>query len=164
MASEHEAKTFEDILSKPELDKALEDLARIAYRLKESGLLDMLVVLAEKYEEILQGLTDQRTLHALALVQAFLDGVREADPWKYKPAIQLMTHCVFESMDPGRLSNAKPVGLMGLLSALRDPDVSFGLGLLIAMAKSLGGCMRREMNRQMKVMDELGARDFSRRT
>jgi uncharacterized protein YjgD (DUF1641 family) len=34
--------------------------------------------------------------------------------------------------------DAKPVGLFGLLSALRDPEVQKGLGFLIAVLKKLG--------------------------
>jgi uncharacterized protein YjgD (DUF1641 family) len=35
---------------------------------------------------------------------------------------------------------AKPVGLFGLFSALRDPEVQRGLGFLIAV--KLGSCQR----------------------
>jgi uncharacterized protein YjgD (DUF1641 family) len=38
--------------------------------------------------------------------------------------------------------DAKPVGLFGMLSALRDPDVQKGLGFLIAVLKKLGSCQR----------------------
>lgn len=165
MAEKKEArKRLEDLLEGPELDEAITDLARIAYRLKESGLLDMLVALADQYEELLQGLgADQRVYHTIAAAQAVLDGMRNADPWKYKPAIQLMTHCAMQGMDPEELSKAKPVGLLGLLGALRDPDISFGLGVLLAMAKKVARCMRTEMEKQLKTMEELQKHDLSRK-
>jgi len=157
-------KKIEELLEKPELDKAIENLAFIAYKLKESGLLDMLAVLAEKYEELLQSIgSDQRVFHAMAAMQAVLDGMRNADPWKYKPALQLMTHCVFQGMDPEKLAGAKPVGLLGLMSALRDPDISFGLGVMLAMAKNVGKCMRSEMEKQVRMLEELQKRDLSRK-
>ncbi len=162
MAGEKPVKKLEEILESPEIDEAIIDLARIAYRMKESGLLDMLVALADQYEELLQALgADQRVYHAMAAMQAFLDGMRDADPWKYKPAIQLMTQCVFQGMDPEELSKAKPVGLLGLMGALRDPDISFGLGVMLAMAKRVGRCMRTEMEKQMKMMEEMKKRDLS---
>ena len=38
----------------------------------------------------------------------------------------------------------KPIGLMGLLAALRDPDVQRGLGYLVSLLKQLGKCMPRK--------------------
>jgi len=38
--------------------------------------------------------------------------------------------------------DAEPVGLFGLLSALRDPEVQRGLCFLIAVLKKLGSCQR----------------------
>ena len=122
--------------------KALLSLAEAAARLKESGLLDMLSAMAEKYEELLLYTNDQRVFHALALAEAALNGLKKADPWKAKPAVEALTSCLIESMDAEALSRVQPVkGLFGLLRALSDPDVARGLGVLIYMAKRLGACL-----------------------
>lgn len=38
----------------------------------------------------------------------------------------------------------KPIGLMGLLAAPRDPDVQRGLGYLVSLLKQLGKCLEKK--------------------
>ncbi len=126
--------------------EAIIALAKAAAKLKESGMLDMLVTIAEKYEELLTlTASDQRVYHALALLEAMLTGLKNADPWKAKPAVETLTSCLVNALDPEEMKKAEPVkGLMSLLKALRDPYVAKGLGVLIALARSLGRCVSGE--------------------
>ncbi len=124
-------------------EEALATLVRVAVKLKESGILDMLETIAEKYEELLlYTSSDRRVYHTLAAVEAALNGMKEADPWKYKPALERTTACVFKALDAEEMKKVQPVkGIRGLLKALNDPRVAKGLGLLLYLAAKLGECI-----------------------
>jgi uncharacterized protein YjgD (DUF1641 family) len=124
-------------------DEAIEALVKTAVKLKESGLLDMLETIAEKYEELLlYTSSDKRVYHALAMLEAALNGLKEADPWRYKPAVERLTACIASALDANELEKVKPVkGVLGLVRALSDPRVAKGLGLLLHLAAKLGECI-----------------------
>ena len=130
--------------------EALTTLLKLAAKLKESGLLDLLETAAEKYEELLlYTSSDQRVYHALAALEAVLNGLKNADPWKYKLALEATTSCLIEAFDVNEMQKVKPVkGVLGLLRALSDPNVAMGLGLLIHIAGKLGACMARMQKQQ----------------
>ena len=141
-----------DLRLEPEDVKALEELVEIAVSLKKSGMLDMLRVIAEKSSEILTLVgNDVATQRAMSLAygvqKAFeevnMDEVREA-----KTIIEALTACSLKAMASTSLDEAKPKGLFGMLSALRDRDVQTGLALLLAIAKRLGACIREKQGRR----------------
>ena len=142
---ERRGKSVEELLAMEEQTaKAIISLAEAAAKLKESGMLDMLATMAEKYEELLLYTNDQRVFHALALAEAALNGLHRADPWKAKPAVEQLTGCVAEALDAEALAKAPPVkGVFSLLKALSDPDVAKGLGALLYLAKKLGACLNK---------------------
>jgi uncharacterized protein YjgD (DUF1641 family) len=71
------------------------------------------------------------------------------DPIRLKLSVQNLSECAFKAIASENAEKAQPVGLMGLVKALRDPDVMTGLGVLIAMAKVLGGCVKEKgLNRE----------------
>ncbi len=142
---------IKEVKTKLELEtEALTSLLKTVAKLKESGLLDLLETVAEKYEELLlYTSSDQRVYHALAALEAVLNGFKTADPWKYKLALETMTGCLMEAMDREGVKEVKPVkGLLGLLRALSDPNVAMGLGLLIYIAGRLGACIARMQKEQ----------------
>ncbi len=122
--------------------EALISLAEAAAKLKESGLLDLLVTMAEKYEELLlYTSSDQRVYHALSLVEAMLTGLKNLDPWKAKPAVEMLTSCVADALSPETIEKAEPIkGILSLMRALKDPYVAKGLGILVSLAAALGRC------------------------
>ncbi len=132
---------IEELLDEKTME-ALISFAKMAAKLKESGMLDMLETMAERYEELLlYTSSDRRVYHGLALLEAALNGLKEADPWKYKPAVEMMTGCLVKALDPEEMKKAKPVkGLMGMLKALSNPKVAKGLGILLHLAEKLGEC------------------------
>jgi uncharacterized protein YjgD (DUF1641 family) len=140
MADEKKVKPLEMVDEKSV--EALLSLAEAAAKLKESGLLDLLVTMAEKYEELLlYTSSDQRVYHALSLLEAALTGLKNVDPWKAKPAIEMVTSCFMNALSPETIEKAEPVkGIMSLMRALKDPYVAKGLGILLSLAAALGKC------------------------
>ncbi len=135
-----------------EAGKALEELLDIMTKLKESGLLDMLKAMVERYEDLMTYMAqDRRLFKAMVMVEGALNGIEEADAAKLKYASMGLSQCSTKALEEVMDKGVEPVGLMGLLKALRDPDVMYGLGLMIAMAKSVGKCFRENMER-MKQM------------
>jgi uncharacterized protein YjgD (DUF1641 family) len=129
--------------------QAIITLAEAAAKLKESGLLDLLATMAEKYEELLLYTNDQRVFHALALGEAALNGLKQADPWRAKPTVEALTGCIINALDAEALAKAPPVkGVLGLMRALGDPDVAKGLGAMIYLAKRLGACLNKQAQAQ----------------
>jgi uncharacterized protein YjgD (DUF1641 family) len=140
MAEEKKVKPLE-MLDEKSMEAIL-SLAEAAAKLKESGLLDMLVTMAEKYEELLlYTSSDHRVYHALSLLEATLTGLKNVDPWKAKPALEMLTSCIANALSPETIEKAEPVkGVLSLMRALRDPYVAKGLGILIALAAAIGKC------------------------
>ena len=138
-------KVREEVLLDEKTAEALTTLMKVAAKLKESGLLDLLETMAEKYEELLLYTgSDQRIYHALAMLEATLNGLKEADPWKYKLALEKMTSCLVGALDPEEMQKAKPVkGVFSLVRALSDPRVAKGLGIMLYLAARLGACMEQ---------------------
>ena len=140
MSEERKIKLLE-MLDEKSLE-ALVSLAEAAAKLKESGLLDLLTTMAEKYEELLlYTSSDRRVYHALGLVEAMLTGMKNVDPWKAKPAVEKLTECIMTALSPETIEKAEPVkGVLSLMRALKDPNVAKGLGILLSLAAALGKC------------------------
>ncbi|MCE4602024.1 MAG: DUF1641 domain-containing protein [Desulfurococcales archaeon] len=124
--------------------QALKDLIEVAVALKKSGMLDLLKALSERSEELMTLMADDITLYrALGLMDAAGSGLDKVDPDDIidsKQTIEDLTRCTIRSMAEVSRKGVKPVGLTGMLGALRDKDVQVGLGLLIQLAKGLGAC------------------------
>ncbi len=129
-----------------EESEALETLLEIAVKLKETGMLDMLRVIAEKSGELLTLLgNDPGLQRATAFADAAHRALSRLEPEKVVDAkinMEELTYCTLNAVAAAKPSEAKRVGLLGLLGVLRDPDVQVGLGLLLAIAKNLGRCVR----------------------
>ena len=126
--------------------EALKTLVEVAVKLKESGMLDMLRVIAEKGMELLPMIqNDIPVQRAAALADAALRAIERLSPeetLRVKLNTQTVAECTFKALASVEASRVKPVGMGGMLSALRDKDVQTGLGLLLAIAKALGACIR----------------------
>ncbi len=127
--------------------QALEELLEVAAKLKESGLLDMMKALVERYEDLMTNMAqDRRLFHAFALLEGALDGLEEGDPSKLKWGMMGLTSCLSKGMEEVTEGEVEPVGLLGLLKALREPEVMYGLGVLLTFARALGRCMMEKRN------------------
>ena len=111
--------------------------------LKRSGVIDALMLIVNRFDEVIQYLFQDPAI--FRLLSILVDGSLQAmnkldtqDVLKLKGLIQDMGGCLGKNID---LANAKPVGgLMGLWRALGDKDVQRGLGIAIALLKALGKC------------------------
>ncbi len=126
--------------------KALKELAEIAVNLKRAGLLDFLRFLSEKAEDATVLLSySPGIFRLLALADGALEAVEKVEPDEVIAAKELLTKtakCTLKALAKADQEKPRKVGLTGLLSALRDPDIQVGLGLLLALAKHLGSCVR----------------------
>ncbi len=129
-----------------ELARALERLAEAAAKLQESGVLGMLTAMMEKGEEILEiGMNDRRVHHALAALDAAMNPLEEVDPVTFKENIESLTECTLKALNSEDfVKRARSVGMLGLLKALKDPDIAAGLGVMLYLAKVMGACLRKK--------------------
>ncbi|MCE4625916.1 MAG: DUF1641 domain-containing protein [Desulfurococcales archaeon] len=128
--------------------EALKELLEVAVELKKSGILGMLKSFLSEGEEALAGLQrDPSLLRLGVLLGALFEAARRLEAEKtvqLKMNVEDASYCLFNTLAEVSPAKAEPKGgIFGLMGVLRDPDVQKGLGYLIAMAKSLGACMRR---------------------
>lgn len=127
--------------------QALKDLLEIALELKRSGLLGMLKELLSSSESIMEGMqSDLSTFRLGLLLGAILEAARRLDGEKavsLKMNAEDASYCLLNSLAATKPGEVQPKGMMGLMSALRDPDVQKGIGYLIAIAKNLGACLNQ---------------------
>ena len=115
--------------------------------LKRSGVIDALMIVVNRFDELLQYLFQDPAIFRLMsiLVDGSLQAMNKLDTQdviRLKSMIQDVGGCLGKNID---LANAKPVGgLMGLWRALGDKDVQRGLGIAIALLKALGKCAQSQ--------------------
>ncbi len=130
--------------------KALETLVKVAVKLKESGMLDMLYFLAEKSGEILSIISNDVGLaRAGALGHAGIAALEKLEPdevLSIKSNLEELTTCAFKSLAEMKIEELKPVGLMGLLKAPKDEDMQYGLAMLMALGKAMGRCLKSKQS------------------
>ncbi len=130
-----EEKTVDALSAIVEHIDVIKELVNTLFEFKRSGVLDDLLNAAASLRFLTEGLLTRDFMEKLGKLQevALVAGTNLAmDTSK----IDCLTYALAAAED------AKPVGLFGLLSALRDPEVQKGLGFLIAVLKRLGSCQR----------------------
>jgi uncharacterized protein YjgD (DUF1641 family) len=113
----------------------LKELVNTLYDFKRSGVLDDLLNAAASLRFFTEGLLTRDFVEKVGKLQvvALIAGTNLAmDSSK----VDCLTYALATAED------AKQVGLIGLLLALRDPEVQRGLGFLTAVLKKLGSCQR----------------------
>jgi uncharacterized protein YjgD (DUF1641 family) len=122
--------------------EALNTLIEVAVKLKETGLLDLLVVLADRYDEILALLNKPSVANSVMIVDAVLDGIGQVDVSSARPGIERASKCIVRSFSSGELKKAPRIrGILDLVRALRDPRVAKGLSLILGVAGIIGSCV-----------------------
>ncbi|MGC9209211.1 MAG: DUF1641 domain-containing protein [Nitrososphaeria archaeon] len=118
-------------LSEKDVQNLMEFL-KVVSDLKESGMLGILKSLSEKSNEaFLAVASDPSLMRGVALLAALLQGLSKADAEKFAEAqnsLASTTKCLVEAVGSVDTKKVKKIGLTGLLGALSDPDVQYGLG------------------------------------
>jgi uncharacterized protein YjgD (DUF1641 family) len=130
-----EEKTVDALSAIVEHIDVIKELVNTLFEFKRSGVLDDLLNAAASLRFLTEGLLTRDFMEKVGKLQevALIAGTNLAmDSSK----VDCLTYALAAADD------AKPVGLFGLLSALRDPEVQRGLGFLIAVLKKLGSCQR----------------------
>lgn len=128
-------RTFDALIAVVQRADILKELVNTLYDFKRSGVLDDLLNAAATLRFFTEGILTRDFVEKMGKLQevALIAGTNLAmDSSK----VDCLTYALAAADD------AKPVGLFGLLSALRDPEVQRGLGYLIAVLKKLGSCQR----------------------
>ncbi len=128
-----EEKTVDALSAIVEHIDVIKELVNNLFEFKRSGVLDDLLNAAASLRFLTEGLLTRDFIEKMAKLQevALVAGTNLAmDTSK----VDCLTYAMAAADD------AKPVGLFGLFSALRDPEVQKGLGFLIAVLKKLGSC------------------------
>jgi len=128
-------KTLDALTAMAQRADILKEFVNTLYEFKRSGVLEDLLNAAASLRFFTEGLLTRDFIERIAKLQevALIAGANLAiDSSK----IDCLTYALAAADD------AKPVGLLGLLSALRDPEVQKGLGFLVAVLKKLGSCQR----------------------
>lgn len=117
---------------------------------RSGGALDSLMLIINKFEEIIQYLFQEPAL--FRLLALLLDGSIQTmnkldaqDVIKLKETMQSLGGCMGKNLNMETISNAKPVnGVFGLMSALNDPDIKKGLGVAMQLLKIMGSCTSKK--------------------
>ncbi|MEZ0320117.1 MAG: DUF1641 domain-containing protein [Pyrobaculum sp.] len=123
-----------------ELQKLVEQLVE----LKRTGVLDALMMVVNRFEELIHYLLQDPAM--FRLISIGVDGTLGAmskletpDILNMKATMQELLVRLGKNATPDAIANPKPVkGIWGLLSALNDPDVQRGLGVAFELLKILG--------------------------
>ena len=122
----------------------LQSLLDQLLELKRSGVLDAMMIVINRFEELIHYLFQDPALFRLLSIG--VDGTLGAmskleapDIINMKATMQELVVRLGKNASPDLVANPKPVkGIRGLLSALNDPDVQRGLGVVFALLKMLG--------------------------
>jgi uncharacterized protein YjgD (DUF1641 family) len=122
----------------------LQSLLDQLLELKRSGVLDAMMIVVNRFEELIHYLFQDPALFRLLSIG--VDGTLGAmskleapDIINMKATMQELVVRLGKNASPDLVANPKPVkGIWGLLSALNDPDVQRGLGVVFALLKMLG--------------------------
>lgn len=140
-------------LSKPEnmeaIAKLIDSLPTIQYTvskledLKRTGSLDVIMNLLCLAAQAKNLLTDEMISGGAEAVSTALELLAKTKSPVVEGLLSTLTNHPSEFEET--IKNAQPVkGIMGLIRALRDPDVQQGLGIMIALLKYFGKYAKEE--------------------
>lgn len=113
-----------------ELQRALESLLA----LQRTGTLDELMEVAEVLS-LLTAALDDEMVRSLAGTGSSLGELADTAA---NEETRSGLETVLQSVGDAERESVEPVGAVGLLKASRDPDVKYGLGYLLAVARAVG--------------------------
>lgn len=144
-----------------ELSAKIERIEALASKLEElerKGTLDMLVKMVDDLTEAFLILGDAKTMKMLALLMSAFDSLSEIDPNLITMIADSISPCVKKTERPefaAKVAEPPKIGILGLISMLRDPDVQRLIGLTYFFAKSMGGCFLEQLKEKAKHLRAL---------
>ena len=133
--------------------ESVKDLLTAMEELKKSGILEMLTYFAKNANEAFLSVANDPTLiRGLAILAALLRGLEKADADMLSGAqnnLSEITKCAINSLGNIDMKKKRKLGLLGLLQSLNDPDISYGLALLLELAKGIGACASKNNQRNV---------------
>jgi uncharacterized protein YjgD (DUF1641 family) len=112
------------------LAEALETLAT----LQETGTMDDLASMADMMALLTAATTDDMAMELSSMGGRLMELGDAAADEDVAQGLEDALAAVGEANS----AEAEPVGMIGLLSAMRDPEVQAGLGFILALARALG--------------------------
>ena len=127
------------VIPKAEYEKLLNEVAELKRMVEELSHTFLPVKpIVEKLPDLM---VDIEVFKLIAPIASLLYVLDAAD----MNALQAAAHggiiCTSKALRKVAEDGAPKIGLTGLISALRDPEVQRGLGILITLLKSVGSCM-----------------------
>ena len=121
--------------------KVLNKTLKLLNKLNELGILDSLIDVLdpEVIDKLVPLILNIHTLRLLEQLDNILEILSSLDYNTIKGKINLINEAVKSIPE-----KPKPVGLTGLLGALRDPDVQRGLGIVIEVLRKIGEHTRHQ--------------------
>lgn len=113
------------------LDSAMESLIR----LEESGSLEDLVEMGEALSFLVAAMDDEMIASATRLAGT----LGELGDATNDPAVTGTLNAMITSLGEAADGEPEQVGMVGMLRAMRKPEVQTGLGFLLGVAEELGG-------------------------
>lgn len=119
-----------------DLDAALSKMVR----LERDGTLDDLLEASNAVSLAADAMDDEMIVSVMGMVGDLGQAADGAAQTNAIRTFQAMTDALDEAAD---FEEAEPVGMFGMLSKMRDPEVQQGLGFLMALAKAFGHQINR---------------------
>ncbi len=126
-----------DTVTSTETISSIKSVLELLKDLQNTGIIDPIKGLLKDEEtlgKIISGLINDFTMNLLTNWDNIMNGLSSMNLENFK----YYTNLINEIGDALRVEKVKPIGLGGLLSSLRDPEVQKGLGIVISILKHIG--------------------------
>jgi uncharacterized protein YjgD (DUF1641 family) len=130
-------------IPKADYEKLLTEVAALRKEVEElSSLLLPMKIVLEKLPHLM---ADIQVFKVAAPLISMLSIMDMADINAMGAAMQGGVTCTSKALRQIAENGAPKVGLFGLLSAMRDPEVQKAMGLMLTILKSMGSCMEENL-------------------
>jgi len=130
-------------IPKAEYERLLQDVQVLRKEIEElSSLLVPVKIVLEKIPHLFGDIQLFKVAAPLIAMLAIMDS---ADMNALIAAMQGGATCTSKALRQVAENGAPKVGLWGLLSAMRDPEVQKAIGLLVTLLKAMGNCMEENL-------------------
>jgi len=130
-------------IPKAEYERLLQEVQALRREVEElSSLLLPVKIVLEKLPHLM---ADIQVFKVAAPLISMLSIMDSADLNALGAAMQGGVVCASKALRQVAEDGAPRVGLFGLLSAMRDPEVQKAMGLMVTLLKAMGSCMEENL-------------------